>query len=53
MAKTRTFKNIEGVSIFHDENRCYITRKGKSLKLENCNVVELRDIDLKYARDMP
>lgn len=53
MAKTREFKNINGVTLFPDKNKCYINRKGKSLMLNNCNILELRNIDLQYARDMP
>ncbi len=53
MAKTREFKNIEGVSLFHDTKKCYLNRKGKSLQLKRCTVVELRNIDLQYLREMP
>ena len=49
----RSFKNIEGVSVFHDSKTCYINRKGKSLKLNNCNVVEVRNVDLSFERIMP
>lgn len=55
MAKNREFKNVEGVSIFRPQNRCYLNIKGDPIArgIENCKILETRNVDVSYSRDMP
>jgi len=55
MAKTREFKNVESVSIFRPQNRCYVNIKGKprARGYEKCKIIEIRNVDVSYSRDMP
>ena len=53
MAKSREFKNIDGLSLFHEQETCYLNREGKTLGLEQCTIIELRNVDIRYSREMP
>ena len=55
MAKTREIKNVEGVSIFRSVKRCYPLIKGEPISrgIEKCKIIEIRNADVSYSRDMP
>ena len=50
MAKAREFKNIKGISLFPETKTCYL--KG-DIGLKPCDTIELRNVEIKYSREMP
>ena len=55
MVKTREFKNVESVSLFRSQKRCYPNIRGDPVShgIEKCKIIEIRNVDVSYLRDMP
>ena len=46
------YKNVDGVSILYEEEKCRIMRKGKLLTLNKCNKLGLRNINVKTGSEI-